>query len=389
MPENMKVDTTALDNFYNEQIPQHLTAGILAVQEALMSQQDLVHGVTFTKNFGLDTTASLRRDTPVWTGVRVDLDEKYQITDKDRVWLHPSYAHLTALRSKGAPVIVAVPEFDSSAGTYSVHQVDPVLGVPQTHTHSIVGIHANKNVEHWFTGFTVEQAYEQCQNEDWKTQALDHEAAIATEMGSADLLHKQWTNLFQRGKTNVSYFSGCISNSKTNLVHVSPLLGYVNVSTNSPTVEANMFSRRVIDVSSLKPTGQRRLMEQCSWGGEHPCNPMVMQEALPNWQTLGGDHYEMKHATYSSCGSVIDKYAPGDLVRMTPDAKSEYDEGTDTVKVLATNRLITHLLDAKDALGLLNTTKYDGTHLKLDRHALLKAVQQSPFAFSEFGNGPR
>jgi hypothetical protein len=376
----MNADTSRLSAFYGT-IPQELRSSLMRVQEVLGSQPDKVNRIVFLENFGRDECASLERGAPVFTGLRVDLSDTYQLSEKDKLWLHPSYAHLTSMRPGGQQVEVKLPPFDCSAGIYKVHDVNPILGQSEYTDHSIVGLHANKQIR--FHG-TVGDAYEQARQGGWREEVLQREAQIAEKMRSGDLVHQQWTNLFQRGQTQISYFSGATPRSKINLVHISPLLGYVSDNGAHDTAPSNMFSHdQIIDVSSLGKQGQKRIFESCRWDTEQLQNPYVMQHPLVGWRgAVQGQHYEMSGGKFSNCGDVVDLFSPGAQIRMTPDSESEYEGASDTVRVRATDDLLQHLLASRDNLGLLHPDVYDGHFLKLHRQALGEAIQGSSFAFA-------
>ena len=295
-----------------------------------------------------------------------------------------SYAHLTSMRSGGEQVDLDLPEFDSCAGIYKVHDVNPVLGHSEYTDHSVVAMHADKDISHWFSGSTIGDAYEQCRQESWKENLLKSEGAIAERMRSGDLTHQQWTNLFQRGQTEVSYFSGSIPKRDMNLVHISPLLGYVSANSDKSTLPSNMFSHKnIIDVSNLGQSGQRRIWETCTWDSEQLQNPYVMQHPLVGWKgVISGEHYEMSGAHFSTCSSVVDLFSPGAMVRMTPDSKSEYEGASDQVRLRVTDELLGHLMKSRDSLNLLSSDVYDGEYLTLDRKPLVQAIEGSTFAFA-------
>lgn len=384
----MEVDTEPLVNLYGS-LPQALRVGTLRVQEVLQKQADHVQKVTFLPNFGEDTVASLRRGAPVYTGLRVDMKETYTLGPEDTCWLHPTYAHLTRMRVGGvSDKAVDLPMYDACAGVYRIHSVDPVLGSPMTEEHTIVQLHPDKPIDHWMEGMSVGEAYDQCRSEGWKQDAQEMEQHLAEDLGAGDLEQEQWQHLFQRGEGSMSYFSGCTARSGENLVHISPLLGYVKDTGESLTVPGNMFSHaNVIDVSALDVAGQRRIWETCTWDGDKMANPMLMQHPIKNWQrSVSGEHLTMGEAQFSSCSDAVDLMKPGAIVRMTPDAmcaysEEEYAEGmSGKVKVRATEPLLAHLLKSRDALGLLSDV-YDGEYLTLERGALVEAIKNSDFAF--------
>lgn len=384
----MEVDSTALNKIYKP-LPAELKEGTLRVQQVLQKQADHVQKITFLANFRRDTVASLRLGTPVYTGLRVDMDDQYTLGPEDSVWFHPTYAHLTSMRTGGvSDKAVNLPMYDASAGVYEIHSVDPVLGSPLVEEHTITQLHADKPTAGWLEGATVAEAYDMCRNEGWKVGVKEMEVSLAGDLGAGELEHQQWTNLFQRGEGSMSYFSGCTARSGKNLVHISPLLGYVADSTESLTVPSTMFSHsNVIDVSSLDLAGQRRIWETCTWDSDLHQNPLVMQHPIDKWQeAVSGDHLTMGEAQFSSCAEAVDLMKPGAIVRMTPDAKcayseEEYAEGmSGKVKVRATEPLLVHLLKSRDSLGLLSDV-YDGQYLTLERSALQEAIKNSDFAF--------
>lgn len=383
----MEVDTESLTKLYGT-IPQALKVGMLKIQEALQRQPDSVQKVTFLPNFGQDTIASLRRGSPVYTGFRVDMKDDYQLGPEDACWLHPTYGHLTRMRAGGGEdKAVSLPMYDACAGVYEVHSVDPVLGSPVKEAHTIIQLHTDRGIDHWMDGTTLADAYAQCRSENWKEQVKATEASLAEDLGAGEIEHEQWQHLFQRGEGTMSYFSGCTQRSGNNLVHISPLLGYIADTGSNQTVPGNMFSHsNVIDVSSLDLAGQRRIWETATWDGETMTNPFVMQHPLDGWQSaLSGEHLTMGEAQFSSCADAVDLMKPGAIVRMTPDAHCAYTKEEDAemskVRLLATEPLLTHLLKSRDSLNLLSSEVYDGTYLKLERGALTEAIKNSDFAF--------
>ena len=382
----MEVDTEALTNLYGD-IPTDLRQATLKVQEVLQEQALSVEKVTFLSNFGEDTIASLRRGAPVYTGLRIDMKDTYTLSPKDACWLHPTYAHLTRMREGGvSDRAVNLPMYDACAGVYEVHSVDPVLGSPVREEHTIVQLHADKPVEHWMQqGFSVADAYEECRDQGWKQEVQETESHLAEDLSSGDIEHQQWQNLFQRGEGSISYFSGCTARSGENLVHISPLMGFVRDAGNSSTVPGNMFSHsNVIDVSSLDVAGQRRVWETCSWDGDRMSNPMVIQHPLEGWEgVVKGQHLTMGEAQFSSCSDAVDLMKPGAIVRMTPDAGCAYtqEDALGKVKLLATEPLLAHLLKSRDELGLLSEEVYDGQYLRLNRDSLVEAIKNSDFSF--------
>jgi hypothetical protein len=317
------MDTSALKSRYDNNIPADVQSDI--DKFAKLAEKDGVLSVKLLSNFGKDVEMSLKHDTSVYRGLIVQLSSSYNLSEGDRLWLHPELGKGRSMYAGGnkktAPVELSA--FNSSVGFYSTHIIDEIGGY-NSKNYVIVDSGLDKEagvlLQSWLlSNVTVKQAYDEVVRSKLVARGQQTRDKIAMGYGTNEReLNSNYNMLYTDAKSYYFYNHVIKPQNGQAIVVVSPLMGCAvinNVGDNS-IVSDLLTSSKYIDVNSLEEEQRQRAMVKCKWAGKNIINTYTMRKPIGNYQQWLDDKqatmYRMEGGYFSA--NPIHSKLPADIV---------------------------------------------------------------------------
>ena len=364
------MDTTQLKKVYPSGIPANVQAHIDQLRSLNLK-------MVLMPNFGKDVEQSLKHGIDIFKGMQVVIPSDYTLSSKDKAWFHPDlfrtramYKHTTVDQSAD------ISDFGSLVGTYFKHTVDE-LGSMKKEKIKVVdnGIEI-KDWTDWFDT-SIKEVYSKMQ-----LTKINNKSFMATTLNTANELAESKPirtynyNMLYKGATGYHFYNHVMKpvDNKA-LVHVSPLIGFAEVSTSSA-IQSDLLSEQdYLDVNHLKEEQRTRAFVDCYWKGSSAVNTFCMRKPIPNYNQFikNADIYRMEKGVFSP-NPIVDKLPVDIILFLTPESqnipesrKSQFhsDVQNNLIRVKATRETLNKMIHQyKD---LFKEHLLDGDHLVLDR----------------------
>ena len=322
----------ALNSRYKEELPESLKQ--LVEQFRKLSQKRGIKQVTLLSNFGKDIELSLKYDTVICKGVIVQAEPDYELSEADRVWLHPQLCKGRSLYSAAASKISEselLDSFSSSVGSYATHSIDEIGGYSQeefTIVDTGIEREANALVDSWIVGKqTLKQAYQDLQNSNLLVKAQKNRDAIAKSNGIAEEAKNTWNyNMLYSNVHTMFFYNHAIKPVEGKvLVHISPLMGYSMVTNleSQSFVSDLMSCDEYVDVNELGEKAKIRAYVNCRWAGKDIVNTYTMRKPVSFYKEfLESEKHTMyrMQSGYFSANPIHAKLPPEIVLFLTPTA---------------------------------------------------------------------
>lgn len=330
----------ALNSRYKEGLPDSLKQ--LVEQFTNLSQRRGIKQVTLLSNFGKDVELSLKYDTIICKGVLIQAEPDYELSEADRIWLHPQLCKGRSLYGSASNKISEselLDNFSSSVGSYATHSIDEIGGYSQEeYTIVDTGIERDSNamVDSWIIGKqTLKQAYQELQSSNLLNKTQKNRDAIAKSNGIAEQAKQTWNyNMLYSNVHTMHFYNHAIkpANGKV-LVHISPLMGYSMVTgVESQSFVSDLMScDEYVDVNELGEKAKVRAYVNCKWAGKDIVNTYTMRKPISFYKEfLESEKHTMyrMQSGYFSSNPIHAKLPPEIVLFLTPLA-SQMPAGVD------------------------------------------------------------
>tara|TARA_B100001093_G_scaffold513373_1_gene585171 strand:- start:925 stop:2007 length:1083 start_codon:yes stop_codon:yes gene_type:complete len=278
--------TEALKSRYDNKIPAHLQKYADNIWNHLIKSSKVV-SLKLLPNFEKDHDVSMQYGTDIYKGLVVAVHPDYPLSEKDIMWMHPHAYQCRAIFEGGTFDNVTLPDMQASAGIYNVSSIDDI-GTQCNQRYTIVDTHMPfENV-----ASTPKQAYEN----NNKAQTLTECQRIAEIMGTRDLKEHVFTNMFLRNTTNYVFYNHAFH--KEGIVHISPLMGYRTVSSDSVIAADCLNENDYVDVENMSNTKKIALFEKCNWEGDNPINTYALRTPFDTMNRVG-THFRLVKGNFA------------------------------------------------------------------------------------------
>ena len=365
------MDTSQLKKVYPSGIPANVQAHIDHLSSLNLK-------MVLMPNFGKDVEQSLKHGIDIFKGMQVVLPSDYTLSEKDKAWFHPDlfrtramYKHTTVDQSAN------ISDFGSLVGTYFRHTVDELGSIKKEKVKVVDNGIEIKDWANWFNN-SIKEVYSKMQ-----LTKINNKSFIATTLNTANSLADATPiqsynyNMLYKGATGYHFYNHVMKpvNNKA-LVHVSPLIGFAEVST-TKAIQSDLLSERdYLDVNNLKEDQRTRAFVDCYWKGDSAVNTFCMRKPIPNYNQFikNADIYRMEKGVFSP-NPIVDKLPVDIILFLTPESqnipdarKSQFhnDVQNNLIRVKATTETLNKMIH--QYRDLFKEHLIDGEHLVLDRH---------------------
>ena len=355
------MNTDALSSRYGK-IPPTLQQYAHQVWTHLQQQSDKVVSVHCLENFQKDHDVSLRLGTDVFKGLVVAVQPDYQLSDADRMWMHPHAYQCRAVFEGGEYTSTELPDMEASAGIYKVSSID-AIGTQCDKTYTIV----DTRLPFTRAAQTPQEAYDNNQ----KQETLAHCQDVAAFFGAENLDSHCFTNLFLKSTTHYVFYNHAFH--QKGLVHVSPLMGYRQISNTRGMVAADRLDeQQYVDVHNLEDTQKQQLFEKCQWDSDSPINTYALRDTYDPMLNKG-THFRLEKANFAST-PIHAQMETEDIYNLSADLNqlglTRFGDLVETqhIRLPAKPETVVKLMALQD-LKILNPEFMDGKgNLKLPKH---------------------
>lgn len=332
-------------------------------------------------NFAKDIEQSLRHSVDIYRGLTVTLPTGYVLTEADKAWLHPDLIKTRSVYSRSALDQSAnVGDFSSLVGSYYTHKVDDIGSIKKEEFTVVdTGVDVENIWSELFKGMSVKQAYTKLAltklENNGKTKSI-----LNTSIDKANFLAKNNNpkatyhyNMLYKGSGSYLFYNHVMKpvNGKA-LIHISPLIGFVEQSTSSEIHSDLLSERDFLDVNKLKAEQRNRAYSDCYWTGGNVVNTFTMRKPVSNYKNLIKNSvvYRMEKGVFSP-NPIVDKLPVDIILFLTPEAKNvptrkfEQDLSKNIVKMRANEITLQKL--TKYYKSMFKDHLIDGDHLLLPR----------------------
>ena len=370
------MDTSQLKNVYPAGIPTD-------IQNYVDKLSKLNLKIVLMPNFGKDLDQSLKHGTDIYKGMQVIVPLDYQLTEKDKLWFHPDLFRTRAMyKNSKVEQSVGISDFSSLVGTYFNHTVDELGSFKKER---VLVVDNGINIKQWSGWFNlnIKEVYSKMQ-----LDKINNKTFIATtlnkanEIANAQPIRSYNYNMLYKGANNYHFYNHVMKpNNGKALVHVSPLIGFAEIKTNTP-IQSDLLSEKdYLDVNNLKEEQRNRAFVDCYWKGNSAVNTFCMRKPIPNYNEFiqNANIYRMEKGVFSP-NPIVDKLPVDVILFLTPQSKNIPESRKDQFHTDVQNDLI-RVKATKENLGkiihqykkLFKQQIVDGDHLVLDRDIVKKA----------------
>lgn len=355
------MNTDALSSRYGN-IPPELQMYAQQVWRHLQQQADQTLTVHFLANFNKDHDVSLRLGTDVFKGLVVAVKPEYQLSDADRLWMHPHAYQCRAVFNGGEYTSTELPDMEASAGVYQVSSID-AIGTQCDKTYTII----DTRLPFTHAASTPREAYENHQ----KRETLAHCHDVASFFGAEKLESHCFTNLFLKSTTHYVFYNHGFHNQ--GLVHVSPLMGYRQISAKGMLAADRLHEQQYVDVHNLEDEQKKQLFTKCQWDSDSPINTYALRATYDTMHNVG-THFRLKQANFATT-PIHDKMKLEDIYNLSADLNalglSRFGNLVETqqIRLPAKPETVVKLMGLQDQLKILNPEFVDERgNLTLPKH---------------------
>jgi hypothetical protein len=322
-----------LSSKYKDGIPESLQEGLLAFQH--FAARKNVVSVTILPNFGKDHDMSLKYNTNIWKGVVVRVSDKYELSDYDRLWLHPDISKGRSLYKPSKTALTTelssdLDEFGSTVSTYSTHSIDEIGGY-KTEQFGIIDNGKLEESETMLNSWilarqTIATAYSEV-SKLYKVSKDSRNKLAQNVFGTAKPLHNSdYVMLYSDASTYYFYNHAIKPKGNQALVHISPLMGYALLEdVQSTEIESDYFSGSYIDVNKLQGEQRDRAFVKCKWAGGSLVNTYTMTKPLSFYKDTLEQHpstmYRMESGIFSH-NPIQEKLDMDLILYLTPKSEN-------------------------------------------------------------------
>lgn len=308
------MNTTQLESKYPNGIPENLREGIFKLQE--LANKRNVLSVELLPNFGKDLAMSLKYDTDIYKGLVVKVSEHYELSESDRLWLHPDISKgrsLFQLNAYDAKKLneQAMDDFGSTISVYSTHNIDEI-GSYKTEKFGIVDNGQLKQAESLLNSWLlarqpISQAYSDITQSKLYKESQKARRKVGKEVfGSAEEIHTSEYVMLYSDATSYYFYNHAIKPKQNKaLIHISPLMGYALLEDVQKTAFESDYidSNAYINPNSLEESQRKRAFVSCSWEGKNLVNTFTMAKPLGFYKNILEEHqsimYRMESGKFS------------------------------------------------------------------------------------------
>lgn len=283
-------------------------------------------------NFAKDIEQSLKHSVDIYKGVTVTLPTSYVLSEADKSWLHPDLIKTRAVYARSTYDQKAnVGDFSSLVGSYYTHKVDDI-GAIKKEEFTVVdtGVELDEIWSELFEGMTIKQAYSKLALTKLENNGVK-KSIINTSIDKANFLAKSNSpkatyhyNMLYKASGSYLFYNHVMKpvNGKV-LVHVSPLIGFVEQNTSSEIHSDLLSEKDFLNVNKLKEEQRNRAYSDCYWTGGNVVNTFTMRKPVPNYKNLIKNSvvYRMEKGVFSP-NPIVDKLPVDIILFLTPEAKN-------------------------------------------------------------------
>lgn len=364
------MDTSQLKNVYPDGIPKNIQGYIDKLSKINLR-------FVLMPNFGKDVEQSLKHGTNIYKGMQVIIPNGYKLTEKDKAWFHPDLFRTRAMyKNSEIEQSANISEFSSLVGTYFRHVVDELGSMKKER---VLVVDNGINISDWSKWFdsNIKDVYSKMQ-----LSKIDNKSFIATTLNTANKLAnaqpiKSYNyNMLYKGATNYQFFNHVIKPSDGKaLIHVSPLIGFAEIKTNSLLPSDLLSESDYLDVNHLKEEQRIRAFVDCYWKGDNVVNTFCMRKPIPNYNNFiqNANIYRMEKGVFSP-NPIVDKLPVDVILFLTPQSKNipesrknqfHSDVQNDLIRLQATPENLSKII--QHYKQLFKKEIVDGDHLVLNR----------------------
>lgn len=300
--------------------------------ESLSKQRGIV-SVKLMSNFGLDVEQTLLNGNDIYKGVVVETSSDYTLSDKDRMWFHPQlFKSRTVVEKSQLASNAKVSAFSSNVGLYSSHKFDELGG--HTKTNYAIADDYDENVSktslnHWIVSkMSIKDVYTDMHSAkvDGMTLKEHSLAKLNEQLTPTEITSSTIYNVLYRGNSTYLFYNHAIKPTQGKaLVHISPLMGYVEIKTDESAVASDLMSAdEYMDIREFTPEQRKRAYVDCNWEGKNIVNTFIMRKPIDNYTSfIGKDstRYMMQKGVFSS-NPIVDKLPPHLVLFLTPEVST-------------------------------------------------------------------
>lgn len=330
------MNISQLESKYPNGIPDAIKEGIAKFMQ--FTQKKSVQSVELLPNFGKDVAMSLKYGRDIYKGLVVKVSEHYELSEEDRLWLHPDISKGRSLfklnQYNDAKVQEqAMDDFGSTISVYSTHNIDEI-GSYNTEQFGIVDNGKLKDAEALLDSWIlarqpISMAYSELTSSKlYKDSQKARDVVGKDVFGAEEAIHSSSYVMLYSDATSYYFYNHAIKpKKKTALVHISPLMGYALLEDVSTTaVESDYIdSGNYIDPNNLGELQRKRAFVSCSWAGENLINTFTMAKPLSFYKDVLEQHqstmYRMESGTFSPT-PIQDKLDMDLILYLTPKSEN-------------------------------------------------------------------
>lgn len=365
-----KMDTSQLKKVYPSGIPQK-------VQQYIDTLSKLNLKMVLMPNFGKDVEQSLKHGVDIYKGMQVIVPSDYVLSEKDKAWFHPDLYRTRAMyKHTSVDQKANISDFSSLVGTYYKHTVDELGSMRKERVKVVDNGIEIKDWSNWFDS-SIKQVYSKMQ-----LSKINNKSFMATTLGRANELAASKAirtynyNMLYKGASEYHFYNHVMKPTDGKvLIHVSPLIGFAEITT-SKAIQSDLLSEQdYLDVNNLKEEQRTRAFVDCYWKGKSVVNTFCMRKPIPNYNSFihNADIYRMEKGVFSP-NPIVDKLPVDIILFLTPQSKNipesrkrqfHNDVQNDLIRVKASPEMLAKMIHQyKD---LFRSELIDGDHLVLDR----------------------
>lgn len=339
-------------------------------------------------NFAKDIEQSLRHSVDIYKGVTVTLPTGYVLSKVDKAWLHPDLMKTRSVYSRSALDQSAnVGDFSSLAGSYYTHKVDDIGSIKKEEFTVVdTGIELENIWSELFEGMTVKQAYTKLCLTKLENNGVK-KTILNTSIDKANFIAKNnkpkstyHYNMLYKGAGSYLFYNHVMKpvNGKA-LVHISPLIGFVEQNTTTEIHSDLLSEKDFLDVNKFQAEQRNRAYSDCYWTGGNVINTFTLRKPIANYKNLIKNSvvYRMEKGVFSP-NPIVDKLPVDIILFLTPEAKNiprrkfDQDLSKNVVKMKASEDTLKKL--TKYYKSMFKEHLFDGEHLLLPRDIVQRIV---------------
>ena len=233
------MNISQLESKYPNGIPNAIQEGIAKFSQFLQKRN--VQSVELLPNFGKDVAMSLKYGRDIYKGLVVKVSEHYELSDEDRLWLHPDISKgrsLFKLKQYNDNKVKeqAMDDFGSTISIYSTHNIDEI-GSYHTEQFGIVDNGKLKDAEALLDSWilarqSISMAYSELTSSKLYKDSQKARNIVGKDVfGAEEALHSSSYVMLYSDATSYYFYNHAIKPQKKALVHISPLMGYAYLKT--------------------------------------------------------------------------------------------------------------------------------------------------------------